>query len=123
MLYSQIYKKYFPINHSSDVFFMSDKERKILSKWIKFVELDIEIYNVTKEQRGIKTGAYFAKQIVHTYSKSVSLLADKIKADNYGSLEKDDIDFINDVIYRHKYISLLSAFVFPIRKKDKPDQE
>lgn len=118
MLYSNIYKRYFPIKSTAAISLMSEKERKCLSHWLSVIKKEIEILNSVRMRKACERRQPYFKQTIITYSKEPQLLAKKIRENrDCGSLECDDIDFINDVIYRHKYNTFLAIFIFPIRRE------
>ena len=113
-LYEKLYKKYFPIKSTSIFYEMEKKEFDILTKWIKNIENDILYMNINSRSRAVKAGADFYRQIILDYPKYdlYFLLQNK----QFSKLDKEDLEFVNDVLYRHKYNTFISYFIFPIRK-------
>ena len=113
-LYEKLYKKYFPIKSTSIFYEMEKKEFDILTKWIKNIEDDILYMNINSRSRAVKAGADFYRQIILDYPKYdlYFLLQNK----QFSKLDKEDLEFVNDVLYRHKYNTFISYFIFPIRK-------
>lgn len=118
MLHSRFFKNYYPIKNVSDLFHMPQKDREILSKWLKTIQSDIDKYNYKSLINANKCGMNTCRQICMTYDKNTLLLAEKVCKISRFSFEIDekDIDFINDVIYRHKYIWFISSYFFPINR-------
>lgn len=120
MIYSKIYKSYYPIKTGLDIQLINEKERRIISKWLSGIKMDIECYNYNEIKKSIKCGADYAKQIKITYKGNIKDVANRIKEKRFcGEFDKYDIDFINQVIYRHKYNWFLSSFFFPIQNTKK----
>lgn len=106
-LYGKLYKKYFPIKSTSIFYEMEKKEFDILTKWIK---------NIESRSRAVKAGADFYRQIKLDYPKSINDLHLLLQNKQFSKLDKEDLEFVNDVLYRHKYNTFISYFIFPIRK-------
>ena len=115
-LYEKLYKKYFPIKSTSIFYEMEKKEFDILTKWIKNIEDDILYMNINSRSRAVKAGADFYRQIKLDYSKSINDLHLLLQNKQFSKLDKEDLEFVNDVLYRHKYNTFISYFIFPIRK-------
>ena len=107
-LYGKLYKKYFPIKSTSIFYEMEKKEFGILTKWIK---------NIESQSRAKKVGADFYRQIKSEYPKSINDLHLLLQNKQFSKLDKEDLEFVNDVLYRHKYNTFISNFIFPIRKR------
>lgn len=110
MLKSKIYKTYYPLKNVSDVFHMTKKDKSILIKWLNTIKTDIDIYNFQKARKGgMQRGIYLF------YDRDISALTEKISKMDTNSCEIDerDINFLNNVIYRHKYIGIISMYCFP----------
>lgn len=115
-LYGKLYKKYFPIKSTSIFYEMEKKEFDILTKWIKNIENDILYRNIESRSRAVKAGADFYRQIKLDYPKSINDLHLLLQNKQFSKLDKKDLEFVNDVLYRHKYNAFISYFIFPIRK-------
>lgn len=115
-LYGKLYKKYFPIKSTSIFYEMEKKEFDILTKWIKNIENDILYRNIESQSRAKKVGADFYRQIKSEYPKSINDLHLLLQNKQFSKLDKEDLEFVNDVLYRHKYNTFISYFIFPIRK-------
>lgn len=120
MLRSRFFTKYYPIKDVSDLFYMSQNDREVLGKWLRTIQSDVEVHNYSLVQNAGKRGFDKCTQICISYDRDISLLAEKICkiSSNYSEIDERDVDFINDVIYRHKYIWFISSYCFPIRNKD-----
>ena len=112
MFNSNLYKKHYPIQSSSDLYEMSEKDRKKLSNWIYVIEADVQNWNYREAVRGSR------RRIVINYP-GVKQLSQKIRAVNAAEISEADLGFINEVLYRHKYIFPLSLYFFPIEKGTK----
>ena len=115
-LYGKLYKKYFPIKSTSIFYEMEKKEFDILTKWIKNIENDILYRNIESQSRAKKVRADFCRQIKSDYPKSINDLHLLLQNKQFSKLDKEDLEFVNDVLYRHKYNTFISYFIFPIRK-------
>ena len=115
-LYGKLYKKYFPIKSTSIFYEMEKKEFGILTKWIKNIENDILYRNIESQSRAKKARADFCRQIKSDYPKSINDLHLLLQNKQFSKLDKEDLEFVNDVLYRHKYNTFISYFIFPIRK-------
>ncbi len=92
------------------------KEFGILTKWIKNIENDILYRNIESQSRAKKARADFCRQIKSDYPKSINDLHLLLQNKQSSKLDKEDLEFVNDVLYRHKYNTFISYFIFPIRK-------
>ena len=92
------------------------KEFGILTKWIKNIENDILYRNIESQSRAKKARADFYRQIKSDYPKSINDLHLLLQNKQFSKLDKEDLEFVNDVLYRHKYNTFISYFIFPIRK-------
>lgn len=115
-LYGKLYKKYFPIKSTSIFYEMEKSEFDILTKWIKNIESDILCWNIKSQNRAIRTGVDFCRQIELDYPKSIDDLHLLLQNKQFSRLDKEDLKFVNDVLYRHKYNVFISNFIFPVRK-------
>lgn len=115
-LYGKLYKKYFPIKSTLIFYEMEKREFDILTKWIKNIENDILYRNIESRSRAIKAGADFYRRIKIDYPKSINNLHLLLQNKQFSKLDKEDLEFVNDVLYRHKYNTFISYFIFPIRK-------
>lgn len=115
-LYGKLYKKYFPIKSTSIFYEMGKKEFDILTKWIKNIENDISCWNIESQTRAVRAGTDFCRQINLNYPKSINDLYLILQNKQFSRLDKYDLEFVNDVLYRHKYNAFISNFVFPIKK-------
>lgn len=124
MLYSKIYKSHYPLKTGLDIQLMNEKERLTISKWVNGIEIDIKCHNYNEIKRAIKCGADYAKQINIIYSGDIKDVAKRIREKRYcGEFDENDIDFINQVIYGHKYNWFLSSFFFPIQRPKIENEE
>lgn len=120
MLHSRFFKKYYPIKDVSDLLYMPQKDREILGKWLRTIQSDVNANNYNSIRNAEKCGLNRCAQICIYYDRDIPLLAEKICkiSSTYSEIDKRDMDFINDIIYRHKYVWLISCYCFPIRNKD-----
>ena len=110
MFNSDLYKKHYPIQSQSDLYGMSDKDRKKLSEWVYAIEADVKNWNYRSALHGSTRG------IEINYLGDIKQLSQKIRAVNAAEISEADLGFINEVLYRHKYIFPLSLYFFPIKK-------
>lgn len=120
MLYSEIFKNYYPVKDVSVLWNMSQAERKKLCRWMSTISKEVALHNTLLAKRQGKKGFRGFYGCVITYDRQISLLVEKLCqiSSSVSDIDDYDIDFINDVIYNHKYsIELLRDVVFPIRNK------
>lgn len=115
-LYGKLYKKYFPIKSTSIFYEMENKECDTLTRWIKNIKKDILRWNIESVSRATRTGTVFCRQIKLDYPKSINDLWLLLKTRQFSRLDEEDLKFVNDVLYKHKYNAVISYFVFPIKK-------
>lgn len=116
-LYGKLYKKYFPIKSTSIFYEMDEKDCGILTRWIKNIESDISCWNMESQMKAVRQGADLCRQIKLTYPKPIENLYLLLKNKQFSRLDEEDLEFINDVLYRHKYNSVISSFIFPTNKR------
>lgn len=107
-IYGKLYKKYFPIKSTSIFYEMDEKECDILTRWIRNIEGDISSWNIKSQMRAVKQGAGFCRQIKLDYPKSIKDLYLLLKNKQFSGLDEEDLKFVNDVLYRHKYNAFIS---------------
>lgn len=112
MFNSDLYKKHYPIQSQSDLYGMSDKDRKKLSEWVYVIEADVKNWNYRSALHGSTRG-------IEINYPGVKQLSQKIRAVNAAEISEADLGFINEVLYRHKYIFPLSLYFFPTEKGTK----
>lgn len=119
MLHSKFFSKYYPIEDVSDLFHLPQNDRAILVKWLSRIKAEISEYNLRSAHHSAKMGLREYRMIYLSYDRDILSLTEKVdKLDSYAyEIDERDIEFINDVIYRHMYIGLISFYCFPVRKK------
>ena len=119
MLNSKIYKKYYPLKNVADIFHMAQEDRAVLVKWLHRIKTDIELYNFLSYKKALKNGFKNYARICISYDRDILSLAEKVSKIGVYSCEIDekDITFLNGVIYRHKYIEIISTFCFPVNRQ------
>lgn len=110
MFNSNLYKKHYPIQSPSDLYEMSEKDRKKLAEWIYDIETDVRDWNYRSALHGSIRG------IEINYCGNTKQLSQKIRAVNVAEIREADLGFVNEVLYRNKYIFPLSLYFFPIKK-------
>lgn len=115
---SNIYKKYFPIENTNSFYNMEEKEISIIAEWIKYIEREIHHWNVGTCVDQYKRGRLFYKKIFLLYSKSPEDLSKLLSNKQFWDLDTEDLILINDVLYRHKYNSIISMYIFPTKKNE-----
>lgn len=116
-LYGKLYRKYFPIKSASIFYEMDEKEFGILIRWIKNIESDISCWNMESQMKAVKQGTALCRQVKLIYPKPIDNLYLLLKNKQFSRLDEDDLEFVNDVLYRHKYNSVISYFIFPTNKR------
>lgn len=114
-LYGKLFKKHYPIRSTSIFYEMKKRECDILTRWVKNLECDILCWNIGSKKRAAKAGVNFCKQIKLAYSKSINDLYLLLKNKQFAKLDEEDLEFVNNVLYRHKYKPFISYFLFPIK--------
>lgn len=115
-LYGKFYEKYYPIKSTSIFYEMDETEFGILTRWIKNIENDISSWNMKNQMKAVRQGDNLCRQVKLTYSKPIENLYLLLKNKQFYKLDEEDLEFINDVLYRHKYNSIISCFIFPTNK-------
>lgn len=110
MFNSNLYKKHYPIQSPSDLYEMSGKDRKKLAEWIYDIETDVRDWNYRSALHGSIRG------IEINYCGNTKQLSQRIRAVNVAEISEADLGFVNEVLYRHKYVFPLSLYFFPIKK-------
>ena len=114
MLNSKIYKKYYPIKSSADIVNMNTADKRKLIKWIKSIIADVNVYNAQSRKRAGTAGCKECWRINFQPDKEyVDSVCQKITTEPF-SLTAEDIQLVNIVLYRHKYIGIISAYYFPV---------
>ena len=110
MFNSSFFKKHYPIQSQTELYEMSEKDRRKLSIWIYVIEADVQNWNYREAARGSR------RRIVINYCGDIKHLSQKIEAMNAAEISDEDLSFVNEVLYRHKYILPVSLYSFPIKK-------
>lgn len=114
MFNSKLYKKYYPVKSSADIVSMNTADKRKLIKWIRYIIADVDVYNVQSRKHAETAGCKECWRINFypdkEYIDSVCL---KIATEPL-SLTAEGIQLANFVLYRHKYIGIISAYYFPI---------
>lgn len=114
MFNSKIYKKYYPVKSSADIVSMNIADKKKLIKWIKSIIADVNVYNVQSREHAKTAGCKEYWQINFQPDKEyIDNVCQKITTEPF-SLTADDIQLVNIVLYRHKYVGIISAYCFPV---------
>lgn len=109
MFNSSFFKKHYPIQSQTELYEMSEKDRRKLSNWICGMEADVQNWNYREAVRGSR------RRIVINYCGDIKHLSQKIEAMNAAEISDEDLSFVNEVLYRHKYILPVSLYSFPIK--------
>lgn len=110
MFNSSFFKKHYPIQSQTELYEMSEKDRRKLSNWIYVIEADVQNWNYREAVRGSR------RRIAINYCGDIKQLSQKIGTMNAAEISDEDLRFINEVLYRHKYILPVSLYSFPIKK-------
>ena len=111
MFNSDLYKNHYPIQSQSDLYGMSEKDRKKLAEWIYDIETDVQDWNYRSALHGSTRGIE-----INYLGDIKQQLSQKIRAVNVAEISEADLGFVNEVLYRHKYVFPLSLYFFPIKK-------
>ena len=108
-----MYKKYYPVKSSADIVNMDINNKRKLIKWIKSIIADVDVYNVQSRKHAGTAGCKECWRINFQPDKGyIDSVCQKITTEPF-SLTAEDIQFVNFVLYRHKYIGIISAYYFP----------
>lgn len=114
MFNSKMYKKYYPVKSSADIINMNIADKKKLVKWIKTIIADVNAYNVQSYKYAETSGCKECRIInLHSDKEYVNNVCCKIITEPF-SMTDEDIQLVNFVLYRHKYIGIISAYYFPV---------
>lgn len=114
MFNSKMYKKYYPVKSSADIVNMDITDKKKLIKWIKSIIADVNAYNMQSYKYAEISGCkeYWLINF-HPDKEYVDEVCYKITVEP-SSMTNEDIQLVNFVLYRHKYIGIISAYYFPV---------
>ena len=114
MLNSKMYKKYYPVKSSADIVNMDIADKKKLIKWIKSIIADVNAYNVQSRKLAENAGCKECWRINFYPDKEyIDSVCQKITTEPFSMID-EDIQLVNLVLYRHKYIGIISAYYFPV---------
>lgn len=114
MFNSKMYKKYHPVKSSADIINLNIVDKQKLIKWIKSIIADVNVYNAQSRKRAEAVGCKECWQINFYPDKEyIDSVCQKITTEPF-SLTAEDIQLVNLVLYRHKYIGIISAYYFPV---------
>lgn len=114
MFNSKMYKKYYPVKSSADIVNMDINNKRKLIKWLKSIIADVDVYNAQSRKRAGAAGCKEYWRINFYPDKEyIDSVCQKIATEPF-SLTAEDIQLVNIVLYRHKYIGIISAYYFPI---------
>lgn len=114
MFNSKMYKKHYPIKSSADIVNMNTADKKKLIKWIKSIIADVDVYNVHSRKHAETAGCKECWRINFQPDKEyIDSVCQKITTKPF-LLTAEDIQLVNIVLYRHKYIGIISAYYFPV---------
>ena len=113
MFNTKIFKKYYPVKSSADIVNMDITDKKKLVKWIKSIIADVDAYNAQhrKHAESIRCKEYRVIDF-HPDKEYIDSVCQKIITESF-SLTAEDIQLVNFVLYRHKYIGIIPAYYFP----------
>lgn len=114
MFNSRMYKMYYPVKSSADIVNMDIADKQKLIKWIKSIITDVNAYNAQSRKRAETAGCKECWRInFYPYKEYIDRVCQKITTEPL-SLTAEDIQLVNIVLYRHKYIGIISAYYFPV---------
>lgn len=119
MFNSNLYKKYFPIKSIDDLFKIDLKDLKTLGRWVSNIQLEMDSINFQAWHNSRKIDSFYICLLKTNYKKNPKDLEYKIYNKDFYGLDIDDLIFINNVLYRHKYNWFISSYQFPIIRDHK----
>lgn len=113
VIYSRMYRLYYPIQRYNDLHLMSMKERALLATWINDFYYEMVSASYNRWTKGLDWSFPLLDQLSHTeYENFKEKLASK---EPLNELEtKTMLQILNTVLYRHKYNVFLSHFICPV---------
>ena len=118
ILYSDIYKKYFPLKIRYTEF--TEREKRVLCRWAKNFESDIHCREIQEAKNIARCG--LEDCYIRTYDMSVYSADTIIDMITKNQFDEQWLHIINLIIYGHKYNFLLSClpwFFFPMLTKER----
>ena len=113
MLTSQMFKKYYPLGHSTDLNMLNDKELFKVSNWIKKIKIENDSFNIQKIHDALRYGSEEVKYWDLEYDRSVIEISEKVLSRKFDELKEEDMNLINQVFYYHKYKPFISILIHP----------
>ena len=118
MIYSKLYKKYFPFHSCAEIQMLDEKEKELLISYVKRFACDVDVRNKIAFENAAKNG--IKKVEIYELIKPESFyteLADKISESKV--ITDEELKSVNNILYRNKYNWFLSAYFFPVRDEEK----
>lgn len=109
VIYSEIYKKYFPLKGMFTEFTEQDKKR--LCRWANNFRTEV---NVRESEMFYKGRRLFPTYNLNRYNEKIMI--DMIMRNCFN---EEYLGILNAIIYRHKYNAALSIWLFPMIPYDK----
>ena len=114
MFKSKEFEKYYPIKDTC--IRMHKEERDKIAKWVTRFRLEMINKELEMTRKRFKYGRYYDYECFYRcYNFSMNNIdkcADELLHSAF--LSESSLDILNAVLYRHKYISPISFFVFPM---------
>ena len=108
MLKSKIYSEYFPVKNNHTQF--TEEDKQTLSKWVREFRTEVLARELEKWKQYMNCYTYRLDDFDE--NTMINMIAQN-QFDDYG------LAMLNFIIYRHKYNTFLSLFVFPVLTKSK----
>jgi len=109
MLNSKIYSKYFPVKDTNTQF--TEQEKRVLCRWVYIFDTEVRL---REQEKGIKGYTHFTSYDMDKFDANV--MKDMIIQ---NSFDEKYLAWLNIIIYRHKYNTFLSYWIFPVFTKEK----
>lgn len=113
MLKSKLYSKYYPVTGKWTQF--EEDEKKRLCHWAEIFPYEVLYREGAKEKQGFQ---YYSSYNLEGYD--VHTMVEMIKKNCFDELY---LLFINCILYRHKYNSFFSIFLFPMLSDEKFEKD
>lgn len=118
MIFSKMYRKYYPVKNWQDLVLMDSKDLATLKRWVNHFYIEMEL-NVKLRLRGIPCDRVWLHEpfFQRNYDKLKKVLfsdEELFELEDEGAMQ-----ILNAVLYRHKYNVVFSFFICPILPDDK----
>lgn len=112
LMLSREFREHFPIRTRAELQAMPQDDKKLLSVWVRSFHL--EVFARERKKSGHGMMKFYSYRVSE---EDCSRIATALMMG--WPVEESDLFYVNAVLYRHKYNSLVSIFVFPFLSEEK----